>query len=101
MIKCRYDRENYTLTIEGHANFAPYGQDIVCAGISALEAALDSYFTGRADCIARIEPTTGYFVGNAEVLPTMDCIWGGIALISANYPNFCKCIISLDNPLDI
>ena len=29
-------RHNDGITITGHANFAPIGQDIVCAGVSAL-----------------------------------------------------------------
>lgn len=89
------------MTIEGHSCYAPYGQDIVCAGVSALEVAMDNYLKGKGDCISKLEPSSGYFVGNAETLPAMDCIWGGIVLISCNYPNFCKCIISVDNPLNI
>lgn len=27
---------NNGITIKGHANYAPHGQDIVCAGVSAL-----------------------------------------------------------------
>lgn len=99
MIVCRYDREKKTMTIEGHSNYAPTGYDIVCAGITALEIALDSYLKGRADCISRMEPSSSLFVGNDETLPAMDCIWGGIALISSNYPNFCKCGFSLDKPI--
>jgi len=30
------DEDGDTLTINGHANFAPHGKDIVCAAVSAI-----------------------------------------------------------------
>lgn len=36
MIKGCYDREKRYLSLQGHANYAPYGSDIVCAAVSAL-----------------------------------------------------------------
>lgn len=37
-------REKYRFTIEGHAGYAPKGQDIVCAAVSALyETLLESF----------------------------------------------------------
>lgn len=32
--------DGYKIIVEGHAGFAPPGQDIVCAGVSALSQAL-------------------------------------------------------------
>ena len=42
MIKAEigFDNGVYLARIEGHANYAPKGQDIVCAGVSALAGAL-------------------------------------------------------------
>lgn len=41
MIKAEigYCDRSYTVSIEGHAGYAPKGQDIVCAGVSALTSA--------------------------------------------------------------
>ena len=35
-----YGRDSLTVTLSGHADFAPKGLDIVCAGVSALTIAL-------------------------------------------------------------
>ncbi len=35
-----YGNRSYMAKLTGHAGFAPKGQDIVCAGVSALSAAL-------------------------------------------------------------
>ena len=40
MIHIKYSRREVRLQVRGHAGFAPEGQDIVCAGISALFGAL-------------------------------------------------------------
>lgn len=42
MITARYTAEGntHTLTVKGHANYAEYGKDIVCAGASSLVQAL-------------------------------------------------------------
>jgi uncharacterized protein YsxB (DUF464 family) len=36
MTKVLIDMENGILQAMGHANYAPHGQDVVCAGVSAL-----------------------------------------------------------------
>ena len=36
MIEIVYDRMRLRLTADGHAGFAEVGQDIVCAGVSAI-----------------------------------------------------------------
>ena len=36
MINVVYDREIPMLSVSGHAGYAPEGQDIVCAAVSAL-----------------------------------------------------------------
>ena len=40
MIQARMDWKKMVLEMDGHANYAPKGQDIVCAGVSALSFAL-------------------------------------------------------------
>ncbi len=43
MIKIKLDEENLSLTVTGHADYAEYGKDIVCAGVSSLVQALAFY----------------------------------------------------------
>lgn len=51
MINAKYTVEGgiHTLTVLGHANYAEYGKDIVCAGVSALVQALIGYVANN-DC---------------------------------------------------
>lgn len=45
MIEITYSRNNggHRLEITGHSGYAPHGQDIVCAGVSAIAYALCGY----------------------------------------------------------
>ena len=49
MIHIRYQRRRggHRLEITGHAQHGPAGQDIVCAGVSAISWALLGYLDGR------------------------------------------------------
>lgn len=40
MIEIKFDADKLKLTVKGHAEYAEKGQDIVCAGVSALVGAL-------------------------------------------------------------
>jgi len=40
MIRVTYDRKAHWLTVKGHAGASPHGEDIVCAGVSALVCTL-------------------------------------------------------------
>ena len=62
MIKANvgYGKGHYIARVEGHAGFAPKGQDIVCAGVSALTMALYkavSDFLGRDDAAYHLVET--------------------------------------------
>ena len=46
-IRCQRRRGGYRLEIVGHAQHGPAGQDIVCAGVSAISWALLGYLDGR------------------------------------------------------
>lgn len=102
MINCTYDRENCRMSIFGHAGYAPKGADIVCAGVTALEIALEHHFYTRDGCYVRIEPSSAIFVGTEETRDVMDCIWGGLTAIGENYENWVVCARGgVDNPLQI
>ena len=53
MIRIRYtrDADGHRLHITGHAGHAPRGQDIVCAGVSALALALTAYLRQRTPAL--------------------------------------------------
>ena len=40
MIKISYNQKKRELKVKGHSNDAPYGEDLICAGISTLTVAL-------------------------------------------------------------
>ncbi|MBE7025044.1 MAG: ribosomal-processing cysteine protease Prp [Ruminococcaceae bacterium] len=56
MVKAAYTVKNdtHTLAVSGHANFAEYGKDIVCAGVSALVQALMGWCEENYDKVSRI-----------------------------------------------
>lgn len=75
MVRAKYtiEENTHTLSVIGHANYAEYGKDIVCAGVSALVQALigwieENYY--KAVCIS-VDPKEG------EVLI---CCEGGVEL---------------------
>ena len=59
--KYRVEEDTHTLVVLGHAGYAEYGKDIVCAGVSALVQALigwieENYY--KAKCIS-VDPKEG------------------------------------------
>lgn len=92
MTRINYCREGdrHRLAVNGHAGQAPRGQDIVCAGISAISFALLGYLQ---QCEAEIREISG---GGGSL--TVDCTGGervenafdmalvGYLTIAKNYP---------------
>lgn len=76
------------ITVSGHAGYAPAGQDIVCAAVSALTYALAGYLeeTGQA---ARSDIRRGY----ADIEGAGDCdaafalVRCGMEQLAAAYPD--------------
>lgn len=86
MIRVEYNPIWTQLRLHGHAQYAPEGQDIVCAGVSALyetlmghprvqEASMDGWSILAADEDAR-----------AEMRPMFDMIARGLERIAEQYP---------------
>lgn len=95
MVRAKYTAEEntHTLTVVGHANYAEYGKDIVCAGISALVQALigwieENYW--KAECIT-IEPKEGEVVisceGGEELAAVFYMTAIGLGQIAYSYPD--------------
>lgn len=96
MIRCQYVRRNHMISISGHAGYAPKGQDIVCAGVSAIEYSLIKWLdtmavegieskvvTGDDDCIV---------CHDERADACMQMAWLGLCAIAENYPDNVVCM---------
>lgn len=94
MMHIVYDEPSMELTIDGHAGYAPAGQDIVCAGVSALIMAMvDTFETDEIPY--SMEHSNGYihlrcldFSMESGYLFHSVCI--GLEHIASIYPDFIK-----------
>ena len=91
---CGRMHAEFTVKVEGHSGYAPYGQDLVCAGVSMLT------FTLAAATGCRIEAESGravlHFRGHIRQLYTVLC---GFVLLSRTYPDYVriKPLVRLDS----
>lgn len=101
MIRVCIDPRSMTLWLDGHAGYAPEGQDIVCAAASMLAAALVEYVLDRVepDDLGDCELRTGH--ARLDVHPAGDdairdcrCAFRmaetGFALLARQYP---ECVV--------
>ena len=95
MITAKYIIKNnkHTLVVLGHANYAEYGKDIVCAGASALVQALIGW-ADDADCkVERISmdninnEVIVSCVGGKDVKAVFTMAFIGLEQIANSYPN--------------
>jgi len=91
--------EGTALTLQGHAGSAPYGQDLVCAAVSALVYALAQRLT-ELDAQGALEQPLVIKLssGNArisaiakgdyeaEVMGNFRLIYSGLKLLQTHYP---------------
>lgn len=97
-----HDGHAFALTCEGHAEYAPAGQDIVCAGISALCGALEITLDNLQD-MGRVQSlfcssAEAYFQACAETAPdsdavrtAFDTVYNGLCRIEEAYPDYLQC----------
>ena len=92
LIKIVYRPAKCELEISGHADYAPKGYDIVCAGISALAAAVyetlgNTAGFGASDfgdfCVLTFDAECG---GDRFIEAIFACAANGMKAISAAYP---------------
>lgn len=83
------EEDTYRVIISGHANFAPHGQDIVCASVSTLFYTLLGYLkTVRTSRLKIVKIQSGY----AEIMCDASCeeflrmICIGILQVCEQYP---------------
>ena len=79
------------LTMTGHAGFAEYGEDIVCAGISALVQTLVEAVEELTDDELQYEISAGYVDVKHEALTEraqvlFDAFLIGVEMIAESYP---------------
>ncbi len=80
---------NYRLFVSGHADYHP-GEDIVCAGVSALTGALIGYAEQSPDCRhlrARVQPGEAFLCCRGGLGAGFDIVVGGLCRIAAAYPD--------------
>lgn len=88
-------QEKDKITIKGHANYAPIGQDIVCAGVSTLiQTLIQSVEELTADKIeysmspGRVD--IKFWCLSDLTKGLVDAFFIGIKLIASEYPNNVK-----------
>lgn len=95
MVRATYTAENntHTLIATGHANYAEYGKDIVCAGVSSLIQALMGWIEEnhhRADNI-NVERLGEEIVisceGGDDIAAVFQVVTMGLVQIADSYPN--------------
>ncbi len=77
------------LFVTGHANYNP-GEDIVCAGVSALTGALVGYARQSPDCRhlrVSVRPGEVFLCVRGDLCAGFDMIVGGLCRIAAAYPD--------------
>lgn len=101
MIELSYSEGAFSLRVRGHAGYAPRGQDIVCAAVSALCAALEAALSEREEYRAEIKRRAGAAEFSVRCDPEAEAAEScralmraaalGIGQISRSYPQCVKC----------
>ena len=94
MIRVEYRPEVPEMRFAGHAGFAPAGNDIVCAGVSALYGALVMRLAQIEEAgggtLSVAEEAGGWrvrFCSDGECPEPFRTVWTGLQLIAEEYPN--------------
>lgn len=98
----KVSRTDNGIVVEGHANYGPMGQDIVCAGVSALFINLANSINTLTDACAEIEGDKNKQILNIKgVCPIdqrmlidllTDSFFIGVTGISEEYPDYVEVI---------
>ena len=83
------------ITIEGHANYAEYGKDIVCAGMTALMRTLVKSIEDLTEDEIEYEISSGkvdiHYRNLSEKSKTLvDSFFVGVCMIANEYPEYVK-----------
>lgn len=94
MIYASYERDGelHNLSVTGHAKYSAKGQDIVCAGVSAIVYALIGWLENNAEdtTFASVDEKNGEVIlsveGDERVATAFSMAAIGIEAISVTYP---------------
>lgn len=80
------------ISVVGHADYAPFGRDIVCAGVSALVQTFVESVSMLTDDEILIDMASGYTAIRYENLSEngqllLDSFFIGLNMIAESYPN--------------
>ena len=95
MIDVKLERRKgmFTLDMRGHADYCP-GNDIVCAGASALACALTGYLAVQCGGEAVIEQESGHVrvvcPARKDLAPALDMAELGLRGLAGKYPEHVK-----------
>ncbi|MDD3747288.1 MAG: ribosomal-processing cysteine protease Prp [Anaerostipes sp.] len=85
------------VTVSGHANYAPRGQDIVCAAVSTLALALIKSIENLTEDKIQYSISSGMvdieYKNLSEKSKTLvDSFFVGVSMVSNDYPNHVRMI---------
>lgn len=88
-------KEGSAIVIDGHANYADFGQDIVCAAVSTLAQNLIYSLEDLTEAQIRTTVNSGYIKIDIEesaegVQLLVDSFFIGIKAVSEAYPDYVK-----------
>ena len=92
-VKYETDGREHSLTMEGHANYADHGDDIVCAGASSIVFALLGWLenNGQDQEFNSCEVESGnvriYCEGGARTAAAFEMTVIGLAQLADSYPD--------------
>ncbi len=85
------------ITITGHADYAPYGQDIVCAAVSTLTQT----FVTSVECLTNDDINYKMAAGDAVIkygnlsgkgTTLLDSFFVGVQMIANSYPQYVEIV---------
>lgn len=88
-VRIGIEDEHGSLTAEGHAEYAPAGQDICCAGISTMIYALAGYLTNADDVeisAMEMEPGRVLIEADGEIEQAFLMTYIGLQQLAEKFP---------------
>ena len=76
------------VSLEGHANSAPYGKDLVCAAVSALMLTLAANMEGKEAAKIVLQPGNSRISCTPDEAPIFDCICLGFEMLARRFPEY-------------
>ena len=86
MIQVEYRPKSRVLQVQGHAEYAPIGKDIVCAGVSALIFGLVEYLQQTGNVSAFKESKGSIYVKSKRADRAFDVTVCGLKNLERVYP---------------